>query len=147
MTQTKGSASITGSPFSTWAGEVGVALSGEWRKLTYELVSSVGDNAKAALLTRGLAEMARFGAALGAETQTFWGLAGMGDLIVTCTSQRSRNRHVGEELGSGKTIEEIIASMNQVAEGVKAEFPDLHVVSKGGGGEGASSGFCAGTRP
>jgi glycerol-3-phosphate dehydrogenase (NAD(P)+) len=57
---------------------------------------------------------------MGGHRDTFAGLAGMGDLIVTCTSQRSRNRHVGEQLGSGKTIDEIIASMNQVAEGVKA---------------------------
>ena len=57
---------------------------------------------------------------MGGHRDTFAGLAGMGDLIVTCTSQRSRNRHVGEQLGAGKPIDEIIASMNQVAEGVKA---------------------------
>ena len=64
--------------------------------------------------------MSKLGEAMGGKRETFSGLAGMGDLIVTCTSQRSRNRHVGEQLGSGKSIDEIIASMNQVAEGVKA---------------------------
>jgi len=64
--------------------------------------------------------MSKMGEAAGGHRDTFAGLAGMGDLIVTCTSQRSRNRHVGEQLGAGKPIDEIIASMNQVAEGVKA---------------------------
>ncbi len=71
---------------------------------------------------------------MGGNRETFSGLAGMGDLIVTCTSQRSRNRHVGEQLGSGKSIDEIIASMNQVAEGVKAasvimEFAEKYGIS------------------
>lgn len=88
-----------------------------------------GDNTRAAVITRGLAELTALGVAMGGQQVTFAGLAGMGDLIVTCTSQRSRNRHVGEQLGLGKTVEEIIASMNQVAEGVKAasvvmEFAD-----------------------
>jgi glycerol-3-phosphate dehydrogenase (NAD(P)+) len=78
----------------------------------------LGDNAKAALLTRGLVEIARFGVALGAEQATFWGLAGMGDLITTCFSRHGRNRHVGERLGRGEKIGEILASMNMVAEGV-----------------------------
>jgi glycerol-3-phosphate dehydrogenase (NAD(P)+) len=64
--------------------------------------------------------MSKLGVAMGGKRETFAGLAGMGDLIVTCTSQRSRNRHVGEQLGLGKTIDEITAAMNQVAEGVKA---------------------------
>jgi glycerol-3-phosphate dehydrogenase (NAD(P)+) len=64
--------------------------------------------------------MTKLGVATGGKSETFPGLAGLGDLIVTCTSQRSRNRHVGEQLGAGKPIDEIIASMNQVAEGVKA---------------------------
>ena len=63
--------------------------------------------------------MARLGTALGGKALTFAGLAGMGDLIATCTSPLSRNRHVGEELGKGRKIDEIIASMNMVAEGVK----------------------------
>jgi glycerol-3-phosphate dehydrogenase (NAD(P)+) len=77
-----------------------------------------GDNAKAALLTRGLAEMARFGVALGAESQTFWGLAGMGDLITTCFSRHGRNRAVGQRLGKGEKPAAILASMDMVAEGV-----------------------------
>lgn len=77
-----------------------------------------GDNTKAALLTRGLAEMARFGVALGAEPQTFGGLAGMGDLITTCFSRHGRNRHVGERLARGERMNEIVASMEMVAEGI-----------------------------
>jgi glycerol-3-phosphate dehydrogenase (NAD(P)+) len=78
-----------------------------------------GDNSKATLITRGFAEMARLGTALGGKALTFAGLAGMGDLIATCTSPLSRNRHVGEELGKGRKIDDIIAEMNMVAEGVK----------------------------
>ena len=78
----------------------------------------LGDNAKAALLTRGLAEMARFGVAHGAEAQTFAGLAGMGDLITTCMSRHGRNRHVGECLARGETRTQILARMTMVAEGV-----------------------------
>jgi glycerol-3-phosphate dehydrogenase (NAD(P)+) len=77
-----------------------------------------GDNALAALMTRGLAEMTRFGVALGAESQTFAGLAGMGDLITTCMSRHGRNRHVGERLARGETLTAILASMPMVAEGV-----------------------------
>jgi glycerol-3-phosphate dehydrogenase (NAD(P)+) len=77
-----------------------------------------GDNAKAALLTRGLAEMVRFGAVMGAGHDTFYGLAGLGDLITTCNSQHSRNRFVGESLGRGKSLAEIQESMSAVAEGV-----------------------------
>jgi glycerol-3-phosphate dehydrogenase (NAD(P)+) len=89
----------------------------------------IGENTRAMVIARAVREMSKMGEALGGHRDTFAGLAGMGDLIVTCTSQRSRNRHVGEQLGSGKSIDEIIASMNQVAEGVKAskvimEFAD-----------------------
>ena len=76
-----------------------------------------GDNPKAALLTRGLAEMTRIGVALGARKDTFAGLAGMGDLIVTCTSAHSRNRGLGERIGRGETVDEILASTQKVAEG------------------------------
>jgi len=79
-----------------------------------------GDNTKAALMTRGLAELARLGVALGGDPLTFSGLAGMGDLVATCTSEKSRNRHVGFELGRGRPLDEIIAEMNMVAEGVKS---------------------------
>jgi glycerol-3-phosphate dehydrogenase (NAD(P)+) len=77
-----------------------------------------GDNAKAALLTRGLAEMTRFGVALGAEAQTFAGLAGMGDLITTCMSRHGRNRAVGMRLAQGETPTGILSSMAMVAEGI-----------------------------
>jgi glycerol-3-phosphate dehydrogenase (NAD(P)+) len=80
----------------------------------------IGENTRAMVMTRAVREMSKMGEAMGGHRDTFAGLAGMGDLIVTCTSQRSRNRHVGEQLGAGKPIDEIIASMNQVAEGVKA---------------------------
>lgn len=78
-----------------------------------------GDNTRAALITRGLAELTRLGVALGGEPLTFAGLAGMGDLVATCISPQSRNRHVGEELGRGRTLEEIVDEMKMVAEGVK----------------------------
>lgn len=77
-----------------------------------------GDNSKSALLTRGLTEMARFGVALGADQPTFWGLAGMGDLITTCISRHGRNRQVGLRLGQGEKPADILASMTMVAEGV-----------------------------
>lgn len=77
-----------------------------------------GDNAKSALLTRGLVEMTRFGEALGAEPLTFSGLAGMGDLITTCISPYSRNREVGQRLGRGEGLNDILNSMRGVAEGV-----------------------------
>ncbi len=77
-----------------------------------------GDNAKSALLTRGLAEIARFGVALGADMQTFFGLAGMGDIITTCISQHGRNRQVGLRLAQGETPADILGSMTMVAEGV-----------------------------
>ncbi len=79
-----------------------------------------GDNTRAAVMTRGLAELTRLGVALGGEPATFAGLAGMGDLLATCMSPQSRNRHVGEQLGKGRSLEEIRAEMNQVAEGVKS---------------------------
>lgn len=81
--------------------------------------AELGDNAKAALITRGLHEMKRMGTLLGAHPDTFSGLTGMGDLIVTCTSTHSRNRYVGQQIGQGRKLDEIIKSMNMVAEGVK----------------------------
>ena len=77
-----------------------------------------GDNTIAALVTRGLAEMRRLGAALGADEQTFSGVAGLGDLVVTCLSRHSRNRRVGIEIGKGRTLHSVLASMKMVAEGV-----------------------------
>ena len=79
-----------------------------------------GDNTMAAVITRGLAEMVRLGVALGGHPLTFSGLAGVGDLVATCTSPKSRNRSVGERLGRGESLDDIIASMKMVAEGVKS---------------------------
>ena len=91
-----------------------------------------GDNSKAMLLTRGLAEMTRLGVAYGGNPLTFSGLAGMGDLVATCMSTQSRNRHVGEELGKGRKIDEIIADMNMVAEGVKSSKAILDIATERG---------------
>jgi glycerol-3-phosphate dehydrogenase (NAD(P)+) len=79
-----------------------------------------GDNTRATLITRGLAEMRALGVALGGQPLTFAGLAGMGDLIATCSSRQSRNNMVGYAIGQGRTIEEILAEMKMVAEGVKS---------------------------
>ncbi len=78
----------------------------------------LGDNAKSALLTRGLVEITRFGVALGARQETFFGLAGVGDVITTCFSPHGRNRRVGERLGLGESLETILHDMVNVAEGV-----------------------------
>lgn len=78
-----------------------------------------GNNARAALITRGLAEITRLGVKMGANPHTFAGLAGMGDLVLTCTGDLSRNRTVGLQVGKGKTIHEITSGMNMVAEGIK----------------------------
>lgn len=79
---------------------------------------NLGDNTKAALMSRALLEMTRLGKALGAQTMTFFGLSGLGDLIVTCNSQHSRNRRLGEMIGKGLTLKESLAKMTMVAEGV-----------------------------
>jgi glycerol-3-phosphate dehydrogenase (NAD(P)+) len=79
----------------------------------------LGDNARAALVTRGLAEMMRLGRELGAREQTLMGLAGMGDLVLTCTSDLSRNRRLGLALGAGRSVEQAVAEIGQVVEGVK----------------------------
>ena len=79
----------------------------------------LGDNTKAALMTRGLAELTRLGVALGGSPLTFIGLAGMGDLVATCMSTQSRNRYVGAQLGMGRHIDDVITEMHMVAEGVK----------------------------
>ncbi len=88
-----------------------------------------GDNTKAALITRGLAELARLGQALGGDPMTFSGLAGMGDLVATCTSEKSRNRTVGVALGQGRKLEDIVAEMKMVAEGVKSTEAVLALAS------------------
>lgn len=89
-----------------------------------------GDNAKAALITRGLAEITRLGVKLGADPLTFQGLGGIGDLIVTCTSTHSRNYSLGYALGSGKTLQEILDEMNMVAEGVYTTESVYHLAKQ-----------------
>ena len=91
-----------------------------------------GLNTRAALITRGLAEIRRLGMALGAQAGTFSGLAGMGDLVLTCTGDLSRNRSVGIALGQGKTLDEILNGMNMVAEGVKTTLSAYHLAAKVG---------------
>ena len=81
--------------------------------------ANAGDNTRAAVITRGLSELTRLGIAMGGKRRTFSGLAGMGDLVATCSSAKSRNRHVGFQLGKGMKIDDIIAEMSEVAEGVK----------------------------
>ena len=90
----------------------------------------LGTNSVAALITRGLAEVARFALAQGARTETLMGLAGMGDLVLTCTGGLSRNRYVGQELGKGRTLEDIVSGMHEVAEGVKTTLAVHHLARK-----------------
>jgi len=92
----------------------------------------LGDSSRAALITRGLAELGRLGVAMGADRITIAGLAGVGDLVATCTSTLSRNRMVGEQLGQGRTLEEILADMRMVAEGVKTARPLLELAASHG---------------
>jgi glycerol-3-phosphate dehydrogenase (NAD(P)+) len=89
-----------------------------------------GDNTRALLMTRGLAEIARLGAALGADQHTFAGLAGLGDLVASCSSPLARNRTFGENLGRGMTLEEVIAATKQTAEGVKSSKAVLELARK-----------------
>lgn len=90
----------------------------------------VGDNTRAAIMSRGLAELTRLGVAMGAQPGTFAGLAGMGDLIATCTSPYSRNRTVGEELGKGRLLVDILAGMHMVAEGVGTAAVALELAAR-----------------
>ena len=91
-----------------------------------------GGNTLAALLTRGLAELTRLGVALGGQPLTFLGLAGIGDLVVTCNSSSSRNHHVGEQLGRGRPLDAILSEMTSVAEGVRSCGPVLALARKAG---------------
>ena len=102
---------------------IGVELSGALKNIIGVAAGigdglGLGDNAKSALMTRGLVEMTRFGTRFGAEAATFSGLAGIGDLITTCISPYGRNRHFGQRLGKGETLPQILQSMEAVAEGV-----------------------------
>lgn len=91
-----------------------------------------GDNTRAVLVTRGLAEQVRLGLALGGHALTFGGLAGVGDLVATCTSTRSRNRSVGFELGSGRRLEDVLSGMHMVAEGVRTAAPIVALAEEHG---------------
>lgn len=104
---------------------IGVELGGALKNI-YAVACGIidglklGDNTKAAMMTRGLLEMTRLGTKMGAQTLTFFGLSGLGDLIVTCGSKHSRNRLLGEKIGSGKTLNQALAEMTMVAEGVNS---------------------------
>jgi glycerol-3-phosphate dehydrogenase (NAD(P)+) len=114
---------------------IGVELGGALKNVI-ALAAGVADglgfgyNSRAALITRGLAEITRLGIAKGASPDTFAGLAGMGDLVLTCTGDLSRNRSVGIELGRGRSLEEIMSGMNMVAEGVKTTLATYRLASK-----------------
>lgn len=114
---------------------IGVELGGAMKNVI-ALAAGVADglgfghNTRAALITRGLAEMTRLGIKLGGTAETFAGLAGMGDLVLTCTGDLSRNRSVGIELGKGRKIDEILAGMQMVAEGVKTTLSAYQLADK-----------------
>jgi glycerol-3-phosphate dehydrogenase (NAD(P)+) len=91
-----------------------------------------GDNTRALVIARSLTELTRLGVALGGQPATFAGLAGMGDLVATCTSPHGRNRHVGEQLALGKTVNEITAEMNMVAEGIKSSRVAMELAEEHG---------------
>jgi glycerol-3-phosphate dehydrogenase (NAD(P)+) len=113
----------------------GIELGGALKNI-YALAAGVcdglalGDNAKAALVTRALVELGRIGSAMGGRRETFMGLGGVGDLMVTCFSQHSRNRAVGERLGKGERLADIVSSMQMVAEGVAATYSAHDCVRK-----------------
>ena len=115
----------------------GVELGGALKNI-YALAAGVsdglglGDNAKAALVTRALVELGRLGVALGGKRETFMGLSGVGDLMVTCFSQHSRNRAVGERLGRGERLADVVASMQMVAEGVPTAYSAFECARKFG---------------
>jgi len=124
-----------GGPLRVYGGRdiVGTEIGGAFKNIIAIAAGVVagmgfGDNTKALLITRGLSEMTQFGVAQGAEVLTFGGLAGIGDLMATCASSLSRNNQVGQRLGKGEKLEDILASMNEVAEGVpttKAVYEEI----------------------
>ena len=89
-----------------------------------------GDNTKAGIVTRGIAEISRLGLALGAKESTFAGLAGIGDLVVTCMSKHSRNRYLGEQIGKGRSLAEIESEMQMIAEGVRTTKSVMELASR-----------------
>ncbi len=90
----------------------------------------LGDNTRAALMTRGLAEISRLGIAMGAEARTFAGLSGMGDLVLTCSGRESRNHHVGEQIGMGRSLDDVLGEMVTVAEGVRTTRATVQLAEK-----------------
>jgi glycerol-3-phosphate dehydrogenase (NAD(P)+) len=114
---------------------IGVELGGTLKNI-YAIACGIsdglgfGDNTKAAIMTRGLNEMARIGYKLGGELKTFFGLTGMGDLIVTCLSRHSRNRALGEKIGKGKSVAQALSEMTMVAEGYKTAPPAFHLAER-----------------
>jgi len=116
---------------------LGVELGGEFKNIIAIGAGIIdgagfGDNTKAAIMTRGVAEISRLGLAMSARPETFAGLSGMGDLIVTCMSRHSRNRFVGEQIGKGKKLKEVLKSMEQVAEGVETTRSAKQLAAKKG---------------
>jgi glycerol-3-phosphate dehydrogenase (NAD(P)+) len=114
---------------------LGVELGGSFKNVIAigaGIVDGVGfgDNTKAAIMTRGIAEISRLGLVMGAQPETFAGLSGVGDLIVTCMSRYSRNRYVGEQIGSGKKLKEVLKSMDMIAEGVETCRSVLQLANK-----------------
>ncbi|SHJ50040.1 glycerol 3-phosphate dehydrogenase (NAD(P)+) [Malonomonas rubra DSM 5091] len=114
---------------------IGVELGGSMKNVIALAAGVVdglglGHNSRAGLITRGLAEMTRLGLKLGGRAETFAGLAGMGDLVLTCTGDLSRNRTVGMELGKGRTLDDILAGMQMVAEGVKTTLSAYQLAQK-----------------
>jgi glycerol-3-phosphate dehydrogenase (NAD(P)+) len=116
---------------------VGVELGGSFKNIIAIAAGisdgvGFGDNTKAAIMIRGIVEITRLGTALGANPATFAGLSGMGDLIVTCTSRHSRNRYVGEQVGAGKSPDEVLKGMKMVAEGVRTTRSAVDLARKHG---------------
>jgi glycerol-3-phosphate dehydrogenase (NAD(P)+) len=116
---------------------IGVELGGSFKNIIAIAAGisdgvGFGDNTKAAIMIRGIVEMTRLGAAMGANPRTFAGLSGMGDLIVTCTSRHSRNRYVGEQVGGGKSLDEVLQGMKMVAEGVRTTRSAMDLAGKHG---------------
>jgi glycerol-3-phosphate dehydrogenase (NAD(P)+) len=117
--------------------QIGVELAGSLKNVIAVAAGVLdglghGDNTKGALMTRGLAEISRLGVALGADPLTFAGLSGMGDMITTCTSRHSRNRFVGEQIGRGKSLDEVLSEMVMVAEGVNTIQSGSELATKAG---------------
>lgn len=134
-------ACLHGGTFRAYTGSdvVGVELGGACKNVL-AIAAGIADglgfgaNTRAALITRGLAELMRLGVHLGGQAETFMGLAGLGDLVLTCTDDQSRNRRVGIALGQGRSLEEAIASIGQAVEGVKSA-PEVHQLAQAQGVE------------